>query len=122
MKSATVIFALSLLLVFGCTQPEPTEPNVTETMCVPPCHITLSEYDDPEYAPTCIESAEPIACTEEYRMGDACLALIECTTEEGDCITELPPEFDECISCFRDCVKISEDSADFMVCEEMCSP
>ncbi|MFH1393685.1 MAG: hypothetical protein ABII71_05260 [Candidatus Micrarchaeota archaeon] len=123
MKSAFVLFAIGLLVFAGCTWPTPPagpgpEPQM---MCVRPCHISLSDYDNAEFLPSCIESTEPIACTEEYRLGDACLSLISCKIENDSCTTTLQPEFTECISCFRDCMDISEDPADFMVCEEMCN-
>lgn len=94
-----VLFGMFLLL-FGCASPGPVQ-------CYPSCHVSL---DSAEPA-LCMAASGPVACTAEYRAGDACLKYVKC---DSSCRMTENPEFERCISCFRECTGGFED------CESRC--
>jgi hypothetical protein len=91
-----------------------------ELKCHKPCHLMFGDFENDSFDPSCTASKGPIACTEIYVPQDACLALLDCKKENGSCKTVLRDGFYECLSCFRDCLELSRDNADALVCEKMC--
>lgn len=110
-----ILSLLIVILLSGCLR----FPHDVDAGCLRPCHIYL-ESNEP---PSCISSDEPIACTLEYRLGDACLRYVGCEKVNGTCATTLDPRFDGCISCYRQCIAEGDTSAEtFETCENLCAP
>jgi len=106
---------LFLFLLSGCLR----FPHDVDSGCSRPCHIYLESNE----TPSCISSDGPIACTLEYRLGDACLRYVGCDNSDGTCATTLDPRFDGCISCYRQCIAEDDGSVEgFDRCENRCAP
>lgn len=83
-------------------------------LCQKPCHISLDGTN------SCVRATEPMMCTMEYRLGDACVQYLQCT---GDgffsCQTVQTLEFEECIDCYKRC---AASEVGFEGCENLCRP
>lgn len=81
--------------------------------CHAPCHISL----DNEVS--CVRATEPMMCTMEYRLGDACLQYLQCVDNGGSCTTIRSPEFERCVDCYKTCIA---SEGGFEGCESLCRP
>jgi|GEM_PF-1298768 len=120
MMQAKYVFAVfAVMLMLGCVSaPEEPPENITPPKgCYSPCHVDLAS----EKPPSCISSEGPVACTLEFRLGDACLSHVHCDMSGGECETIIDPDFEGCISCYRTCIEGVPEGGDvFTVCDQVC--
>ncbi|MEW6721689.1 MAG: hypothetical protein AB1324_00340 [Candidatus Micrarchaeota archaeon] len=108
-KPAVFGALLAAFLAFGCINQPPPPPQE----CYAPCHVSL---DDPGvYDLGCVRGTGPIACTMEYRSGDACLKFIKC---DSSCTNPGQARFRQCITCYKAC---AAEGSGIDVCDDRCA-
>ena len=104
-------FAGCMILLSQHKNQTPIPANETSKGIYKPCHVDLDR--DSENPPGCLPEA-PL-CLMYYGAGDACLQYIDCQHPDN-------PKFQNCVSCYKTCVKMTLGSYNTIsICDKMCA-